>query len=131
MKNPKIEFNFATETFTLWKRFMDVTHLLKVLYEEKIGVLENSDLYDDIKKEDIQKIKKADLIREIFIKEKKTKAPIIILFSKNHPNSEIDKDDYEKNTSEFLKNYWHKIERDALELEREKKQSQIQWLDKW
>jgi len=105
---------------------MDVTHLLKVLYEEKIGVLENSDLYDDIKKEDIQKIKKADLIREIFIKEKKTKAPIIILFSKNHPNSEIDKDDYEKNTSEFLKNYWHKIERDALELEREKKQSQIQ-----
>lgn len=35
------------------KRFIDEKHFLKVLYEEKIGVLEDLDLYDDIKKDDV------------------------------------------------------------------------------
>lgn len=51
--NPKVLFNLTSETFTLKKRFRNVQHLLKVLFEEKIGVLEDQDLYDDIKKEDI------------------------------------------------------------------------------
>lgn len=58
---------------------------MKILFEEKIGVLEDEDLYDDLKKEDIQKLKKAGLLREIEIKEKKTKPGVKILFSKNHP----------------------------------------------
>lgn len=64
---------------------------MSVLFEEKIGVLENKELYDDISKEDLQKLKNAKLIREINIKEKKTKDPIVILFSFNNPNDEIDK----------------------------------------
>ena len=74
-------------------------------------------MYDDLKKEDIQKLKSANLIREIYIKEKKTKAPVIVLFSKNHPQNETDKMNLEEKTSEFLKSYWHRIEEDALALE--------------
>lgn len=89
------------------KRFIDEKHFLKVLYEEKIGVLEDLDLYDDIKKDDVQKLKAADLIREIYIKEKKTKDAVIVLFSKNYASSEIDKQKLEDKSSDFLKSYWH------------------------
>ena len=57
---------------------------MNILEEEKVGCLENEDLYDDLDKEDIRKLKSADLIREIYIKEKKTKPAVIVLFSKNH-----------------------------------------------
>jgi hypothetical protein len=71
--------------------------------------------------EKISKLKQANYIREIYIKEKKTKPAIIVLFSKNHEENEVDKLDLENKTSPFLKNYWHKIEKDALELEKSNK----------
>lgn len=64
---------------------------MSILFEDKIGVLENKELYDDISKEDLQKLKNAKLIREINIKEKKTKDPVVILYSLNNPNDEVDK----------------------------------------
>ncbi len=68
--------------------------------------MENKELFDDISKEDLQKLKNAKLIREVIIKEKKTKDPIVILYSLNNPNDEIDKLNIEENTTQMLKDYW-------------------------
>ncbi len=75
-------------------------------------------------------MKKAGLIREIYIKEKKTKAAVIVLFSKNHLKNELDKLKYEEKTSIFLKNYWHKIERDEITIEKNKKYSNFVYLNR-
>ena len=55
---------------------------LNILEEEKVGCLENEDLYDDLDKEDIRKLKSADLIREIYIKEKKLNQLSLFYFLK-------------------------------------------------
>ncbi len=69
--------------------------MYNVLNEEKIGVLENSDLYDDISKDDLYRLKQANLLREVVIKEKKTKVPVVILFAKGCSYDEVETQNYE------------------------------------
>lgn len=38
-----------------------------------MGIVEDNDLYDEISKDDISKLKLAGLVKELIIKEKKTK----------------------------------------------------------
>ena len=65
--------------------------LVHILYTERIGVIENQDLYDDIDKDKILALKNQGYLREIIIKEKKTKDPLILLYSKNHAGDIVDK----------------------------------------
>lgn len=108
--NEKISFAAETSIFWFWKRFNDAQDLLNVLNDQKIGVLENKDLYDDISKEDLAKLKKAKLLREIVIKEKKTKDSVIILFSYQNPSDEIESLNIEEKTNSLIKSYWDSYE---------------------
>ena len=123
--NPKIHFDPHRRQFSFKHIYTDLTDLVNKLYQEKRGVRENVDLYDDLDKDQIQRIKKSDLLRELEIKEKKTKNPIVVLFAKNYQNDEIDNLQFEKKTSDYLKNYWHGIEKEAQELEKTQKYSAL------
>ena len=123
--NPKIHFDPNRRQFTFKNNFHSINDFINKLHTNKMGIVEDENLYDDLDSEQIAKLKQGGLIREIYIKEKKTKPPIIVLFSKNHVESEVDKLKLEEKTSGFLKNYWQKIEKDALELEKSNKFSNI------
>ncbi len=71
--NLKIFFDLKSSKFFFKKRFENAQDLLKQLNEKKIGIEEDNDLYDEISKEDITKLKMAGLVKELVIKEKKTK----------------------------------------------------------
>lgn len=58
--------------------------------------MENKELYDDISKEDLLKLKKAKLIREIVIKEKKTKDSIVVLFALENQSDEVSLENIEE-----------------------------------
>lgn len=110
-----------------WFLILDLIHKL---YIERIGVVEDEDLYDDVDKGQIQILKDKNILREIVIKEKKTKAPLIILFSKNHEVDEIDKLHLEKRTPPSLKEYWQTIDIDELEKKKNFKHSTFRYMDK-
>ena len=128
--NPKIHFDPQRRQFSFKHKYTDITDLVNKLHHDKRGVRENQDLYDDLNKEQIQKIKKSDLLRELEIKEKKTKNPIVVLFAKNYQNDEIDNLKFEQKTSQYLKNYWNSIEEEAQELEKNQKHSAFNRLNR-
>ena len=128
--NPKIHFDPNRRQFTFKNNFHSINDFINKLHTNKMGILENEDLYDDLDCDQIAKLKQGGLIREIYMKEKKTKPAIIVLFSKNHVENEVDKLKLEDKTSAFLKNYWQKIEKDALELEKSNKFSNIIYMGK-
>jgi len=92
-------------------------------------VLEDQNLYDDLDKEQIDKIKKSGLIREINIEEKKHKPPIFVLFSKNYANDKVDEQKLEEKTSEFLKKHWTEVEKE-IEVRKGKDFSNLEYLQR-
>ena len=54
-------------------RFKNANELMKYLYEEKCGVKEDENLYDDINKEEIQALIDTSFLRKLVFKPKKTK----------------------------------------------------------
>lgn len=116
--------------FCFKKRFRDTFDLINTLYSERIGVLENQDLYDDINKNDIQTLKKQDLIREIRIQEKKTKDPHVVIYSKNYQGDYVDSMGLEKRTPQLLKDYWKSIDKDMVERTKKEKASTFTDLNK-
>ena len=104
-----------TNTFSFKKKFYSIEDLVHKLYTKRIGVVEDQDLYDDIDKDQIAAVKNSDLLREIVIKERKTKAPLILLHSKNHSDDPIEKLNLEKRTPNALKEYWKSIEKEGLQ----------------
>lgn len=128
--NPKIHFDLKRRQFTFKNKFLDIGDFLEKLYKEKRGVREDDDLYDDLDKDQIQKLKNGGLLRELVIKEKKTKNPITVLFAKNYANDEMDALKFEAKSSEYLKNYWDSIEKEAIEMEKVQKYSNITFLNR-
>jgi len=112
--NPKVIFDRNLRTFALRHKFTDVRDLTKKLFAEKIGVIEDQDLYDDIDKDKLEAIKLDGLVREIVIQEKKSKPAISYLFSKDQ-DDEVEKLNYDERTPKELRLYWEKIDRDDLE----------------
>ena len=77
-------------------------------------------MYDDLDKKEIQAMK-TNYLREIVIKERKTKAPLILLYSKNHAGDDVEKLKYEQRTPGILKKYWSSIEKSELERKKTQK----------
>lgn len=115
--NNKIKFNLETKTFTFRHKFNGVHDLIRQLYHQKIGVLENEDLYDDVDKLQLQKV--SQFLRRIEIKEKKTKDPVIAYFAKNYESDEVDKLRLEETTPVKIREYWSNL--DINRINREKK----------
>jgi hypothetical protein len=113
--NQKIHFDLGRKTFSFKNAFSSVNDLIEKLYQNKMGVVEDQNLYDDIDKEDLEKIKREGLLREIIIKDKKSKPAITLLYSKNHSSDEVEKLNLEIRTPEILKDYWEKISKEELE----------------
>lgn len=82
--NPKVDFDVNNHIFSFKKKFHSLDDLAHRLFTDRTGVIEDEDLYDDVDKERLQHLKNGDFFREIVIKERKTKAPLILLYSKNH-----------------------------------------------
>jgi hypothetical protein len=113
--NPKIHFDLGRKTFSFKNQFHSVNDLIEKLYQNRMGIIEDQNLYDDIDKEDLEKLKRDNLLREIIIKDKKSKPAITLLYSKNHSNDEVEKLNLEFRTPEILKDYWEKISKEELE----------------
>ena len=113
--NPKIHFDVGRKTFSFKNTFYTEKDLIEKLYQNRMGVIEGQDLYDDIDKDNLEKLKRDGLLREIVIKDKKSKPPITLLFSKNHSSDEVEKLNLELRSPEILKNYWEKISKEELE----------------
>ena len=69
--NTKIHFDVGRKQFSFKNNFSDENNLVEKLYGHKMGVVENQDLYDDIDKDNLEKLKQEGLLRVITIKEKK------------------------------------------------------------
>ena len=63
-------------------------------------------------------------MREIIIQEKKTKPPLILLYSRNHEDDTVEKLKLEEETPDSLREYWKSIEEND-ELEKKTKQRVI------
>lgn len=75
----------------------------------------DQDLYDDVDKEAIESLKRQGLLREIVIKERKTKAPLRLIYSKNYADDEVEKLKLEEKVPNMLKDYWESIEQEEIE----------------
>lgn len=128
--NPKIHFDLGRKQFTFKNAFLSVHDLVTKLFERREGVVEGLDLYDDVDKEDLEKLKRDGLLREIVIKEKKTKQPLVLLYSKNHVNDDVDKLNLESFTPNILKEYWQKIDKDELDRLQSTKRSAMNYLSR-
>jgi hypothetical protein len=113
--NPKIHFDLGRKSFSFKNQYYNENDLLEKLYQNRNGVIEDQNLYDDIDKTNLEKLKRENLLREIIIKDKKSKPAITILFSKNHSNDEVEKLSLEMRTPDILKDYWEKINKEELE----------------
>lgn len=128
--NPKIHFDLGRRTFSFKNQFHGVNDLIEKLYQTKMGVVEGQDLFDDIDKEDLEKLARDGLLRKIIIKEKKSKPTITLLYSKNHTNDQVDKLNLEERTPQVLREYWDKISKDEVERMDTNKRSAVAYLNR-
>lgn len=112
--NPKIHFDIGRKQFSFINKFRDAKDLVNKLYHDKVGVIENQELYDDIDKETLVKLKQEGIMREITIAQNKTRPPLIILYVR-HEEDEIEKMDLERNTNQKLKDLWSEVDQDEVE----------------
>jgi len=131
LNNPKLTYTPETLTLTMKQRFSSVDAFVHHLYVTREGVLEDQDLYDDIPKDKIDLLKRHNLLREIIIREKKSKPPITVLFTKQHENDEVDKVCIETKTPDLLRREWAKIDASIVEEKRKHKKSVFFFLDKF
>lgn len=75
-------------------------------------------------------LKSGDFVREIVIQEKKSKPPLILLYSKNHEDDDIEKMKLEERTPELLRKYWNNIEKEDQIEKKKTKVSAIHFLNK-
>lgn len=87
-------------------------------------------MYDDIDKQKILALKNEGYLREIVIKEKKSKEPLVLLFSKNHAGDNVDKLKLEEKSPDVLKKYWSTIDKDEFEKKNKDKHSNFTFLNK-
>ena len=112
--NSKIHFDMGRKQFSFKNEFEDVKDLINKLYTKRMGVIENRELYDDIDKDDLDKLKNDNLLRVITIKEKKTKEPLILLYAK-HAADIVENMHIEEQAPAKLKEMWNKIDQDEVE----------------
>lgn len=113
--NPKIHFDIGRKAFSFKHQFNSVGDLIEKLYQTRIGVIEGQDLYDDIAKEDLEKLTRDGLLRKITIKDRKSKPAITMIYSKNHSNDEVEKLNLENRTPLVLKEYWAQISKEEVD----------------
>lgn len=128
--NPKIHFDIGRKTFSFKNQFYSVNDLIQKLYLNKVGVIEGQDLYDDIEREDLEKLTRDGLLRKIVIKDRKSKPAQTILYSKNHSNDEVEKLNLEVRTPQVLKDYWAKISKDEVDRMDHNKRSALAYLNR-
>lgn len=128
--NPKIHFDIGRKTFSFKNQFLSVNDLIEKLYQTRMGVVEGQDLYDDIDKEDLEKLTRDGLLRKIVIKDKKSKPAITMIYSKNHSNDEVEKLNLEQRTPSVLKEYWEKISKEEVERMDQNKRSAMAYLNR-
>jgi hypothetical protein len=75
-------------------------------------------------------LKNSGYLREIVIKEKKTKDPLILLYSKNHTGDNVDKLKLEDKSPAVLKKYWSTIDKDEYDRRKKDKHSNFTFLNK-
>lgn len=104
--NSKLHFDQVKKIFTFKNKFYGAEDLINKLCKYKIGVVENNDLYDDISKSEIDKLKEGNVLREILVKDKAHKNGINILFPNDSFDPYLSDKKYNERTSDFLKNEW-------------------------
>lgn len=112
----KLNFDNNQKVFSIRHRFGSAAELVEKLHSEKIGVEENQDLYDDISKEEIAKLKSGPLLRVVELG-KGAKGGDTFLFSGFYHDG-INDANFESLTTNFLKEKWAEIEKDASDLEK-------------
>ena len=110
--NPKIHFDLNRKQFTFKNRFNSITHFVQKLFEEKIGVLEDQNLFDDVDKDQIDKVKKGGFLREINIEKRKSKPAMFALVVKNYAGDSVDEVGLYAKSSDFLRQHWNNCEKD-------------------
>lgn len=128
--NPKIQFDLGRRTFYFKHQFNDPSDLVEKLYKMKMGVVEGQDLYDDIDKEDLEKLVREGFLRKIVIKDKKSKPTLTLLFSKTHSNDEVNELNLETRTPPVLREYWEKISKEEMERMDTNKRSAVAYLNR-
>ena len=124
--NPKISFDVRTEKFGFIQSFTDFQDLLDQLYERKVGVHYDENLFDDIPKATIDKLVEGGYFRKIDVSDKKSQIGNInkqksVLFIKNYFDDKIDQDARENPAPMKLKDLWRDIQETELERIRQEK----------
>lgn len=128
--NGKLHFDPVRCKFTFKHRFIDSNALMLKLYEDKCGVEEDQNLYDDIRQQEIQKLKASGMLRVIEIKPKKKASALqTFLFSKNH-SEPIDEANIEEKTTQFLKDKWAEIDREVHENDKPSRHSNFVYINR-